>query len=299
MAAVVFFAARKLVDTWRPVREAAAGLSPNWAYIILSCLLVLTSYAVLIEVWRVVLGAWNARLPFWEAARIWTISNLGRYVPGKVWQIGAMITMVQRRGISGIAGAGSALAITLISIITGFAVVALTGASVLQLSRPALVAIWIVGAALLLAVPMALPYLGALATRVTGRTIELPRLAPSIVLRTVAGTAFAWCLYGVAFQLLTKGLLGSAPGGTPLYISVFTGSYLIGFIVLFAPGGLVVREGIMQVSLVNAGFAAGDAIVLVVASRLWLTVLEILPAVLFLLAHPLRERLTTAGKRVR
>jgi uncharacterized membrane protein YbhN (UPF0104 family) len=294
MAIVVFFTARKVLSTWDPIRGVAAHLSPDWAIIAVSCVLVLAAYAVLVSVWQAVLGAWNARLPFWDAAHIWTVSNLGRYVPGKVWQLGAMVLMVQRRGISKVAGASSALAIMLVSVITGFVVVAVTGASVLQIPRIALAAIWIGSATILLALPVSLSMVGRLLTRLTGRSLLLPRLAPSIVVRAVVGTAVAWCLYGAAFQLLTKALLGSAPGGTELYISIFTGSYLIGFLALFAPGGLVVREGIMQVALANAGFPAGDAIVLVVASRLWLTVLEILPAVLFLLVQALRDRLRSA-----
>jgi hypothetical protein len=298
MAAVVYFAGRKIVASWEQVREAAAGLRLSWGYIVLSCALVLAAYAVLIETWRIVLGAWDARLPFWGAVRIWTVSNLGRYIPGKVWQMGALIVMVQQRGISGIAGAGSALVNTIVSGITGFAVVAITGASVLHLPRGALIAIWIVGITIVLAMPVSLPIMGRIATRITRRSIVLPRLAPSVVLATVAGTTIAWCVYGVAFQLLTKGLLGSAPGGMALYISVFTGSYLIGFLALFAPGGLVVREGVMQIALANAGFSTGDAIVLAVASRLWLIVLEIMPAVLILLGQPIMERLRggAAGK---
>jgi uncharacterized membrane protein YbhN (UPF0104 family) len=297
MAAVVYFAGTKLVASWGLVRQAAAGLSLNWWIVIASGFLVLAAYAVLIEAWRIVMGAWNAVLPFWSAVRIWTVSNLGRYVPGKVWQLGALVVMVQQRGISGVAGAGSALVNTIISGITGFAVVAVTGASVLHLPRGALVAIWAVGIAIVLAMPVALPFLGAVASRVTRRSIVLPRLAPSVVLATVVGTAIAWCIYGVAFQLLTKGLLGHAPGGTALYISVFAGSYLIGFLALFAPGGLVVREGVMQIALANAGFSTGNAIVIAVASRLWLLVLEILPGVLFILGHPIRERLRGSASR--
>lgn len=296
MVIVVYFATRKVLSTWSQVRLAAAQVSPDWVIITISCVFVLAAYAVLVMVWQAMLGAWNSRLSFLQAAQIWTISNLGRYVPGKLWQLGAMVVMVQRQGISKVAGAGSALATTLVSVITGFVVVAASGATVLRYPRYAVMAIWVIGAALLLLLPVSLPLLGRVVTRVCGRPVLLPRLAPSIVVRAILGTSLAWVFYGVAFQLLTKALLGSAPGGTALYVSIFAGSYLIGFLALFAPGGIVVREGIMQVALRNAGFATGDAMVLVAASRLWLTIMEILPAIIFLLVQARHGRAKAASK---
>ena len=52
-----------------------------------------------------------------------------------------------------------------------------------------------------------------------------------------------------------------------------------------APGGIGVREVSMHALLVGAALATpAEATLLVVASRLWLTVLEILPGALLLLA---------------
>jgi hypothetical protein len=46
----------------------------------------------------------------------------------------------------------------------------------------------------------------------------------------------------------------------------------------------------MFAALRQAGFAPGEATLLVVASRIWLTVLEIIPAVLFLAHRWVRPR---------
>jgi hypothetical protein len=295
-AVVVVFAGATLADEWGQLRQAALGLTPRWSYVIASCLLVLVTYAVLIDVWRAFLVGWTARLRFWDAARIWTISNLGRYIPGKVWQIGAMAVLARQRGVSGIAAGGSAIVSTVTTTLTGFAVVAITGSRSLHIPPAVQAAIWIAGAALL-AAPLALPRIAPLATRILRRPVTIPRLPPFVLARAVIGSALAWCGYGAAFSVLAHGLLGHAPGSLALYIAVFTGSYLVGFLAVFAPGGLFVREMAMQVALQNAGFSAAPATVLVVASRLWLTVLEILPAVLFLIARPVQ--LNTPGPAAR
>ena len=74
----------------------------------------------------------------------------------------------------------------------------------------------------------------------------------------------------------------------PQAVGVFTCSYLVGFLALFAPGGLGPRESVFLLML------AGDiglkpAAALALASRLLLTGTEVLPAVPLLLrrsAHP-------------
>jgi len=86
------------------------------------------------------------------------------------------------------------------------------------------------------------------------------------------------------------GVLGSAPGSLALYVAIFAGSYLVGFVALFAPGGVGVREAVMAAGLKRAAFAIGPAYLVVLASRLWLTVLEIVPALLFLAHGELRAR---------
>ena len=57
-------------------------------------------------------------------------------------------------------------------------------------------------------------------------------------------TSSAWLGYGVALWLLARGLLPRRGWRLRLAIAVFTASYLAGFLALFAPGGLGVREGL-------------------------------------------------------
>jgi uncharacterized membrane protein YbhN (UPF0104 family) len=199
--------------------------------------------------------------------------------------------MAQREGVSGVAAAGSALVVTIVNTVAGFVVAAATGADVLGIGAWGIAAIGALAMATLLA-PAVLPRVIAIAARLLGREVEIPRLPTRSVVVAALASAAAWLLYGLAFMLLARGVLGAATGDWPLYVAVFTGSYLIGFVALFAPGGIGVREAAMYVALERAGFDIGSATILVVTSRLWLTVLEILPALLFLaLSGARRDRL--------
>jgi hypothetical protein len=142
-----------------------------------------------------------------------------------------------------------------------------------------------------LSVPAILPRLVRWAARLTGRSWTMPPIPAGALWGAVLGTAAAWLLYGLGFELLARAVWGETAGGPGRYVSAFTFSYLIGYLALFAPGGIVVRELALVEALRILGLAAPAAgLVLALASRLWLTVLEIVLGVLFI---PLMLRLPT------
>lgn len=290
-AIVIALVVRKIIAEWGAVKIALDQARPNWLALCASGLVVLATYGVLIETWRVVLRGWQHDIPFLDAARIWTISNLGKYLPGKVWSITALAVMSREFGVSAAEGATASVLVTLVNTIVGFAVAIVAGASLLKLS-PVLVIVIAVMAVAVLASPSALPRLGLAAGRMLKREIVLRPLEHRVLLAAGALTCVAWVLYGVAFWLFTKGVLGTAPGALRNYVAVFAGSYLIGFVAIFSPAGVGVREGAMGLALERAGFAAGPAYLLAVASRLWLTALEVIPPLIFL-ALVRRRRLST------
>lgn len=289
-AIVVALVVRKLVAEWGAVRDALEHARPNWLALAASGAIVLATYALLIETWRVLLRGWEHEIPFIDAARIWTISNLGKYLPGKVWSITALVVMTRRYGVSAAEGAATSVLLTLVNTIVGFIVAIVAGAALLDLP-PAAVTIVAVLGVIVLAMPSALPKIGMLAGRVLGRSIVLRPLPHRVLLIASLLTAVAWTTYGIAFRLFVLGVLGAAPGALSDYMAVFAGSYLLGFIAIFSPAGVGVREGAMSVALRQAGFALGPAWLVVVASRLWLTALEVIPPFLFL-AFVRRSRLS-------
>ncbi|MBA3894201.1 MAG: hypothetical protein H0X69_10975 [Gemmatimonadales bacterium] len=105
----------------------------------------------------------------------------------------------------------------------------------------------------------------------------------------IAANMAAWIGYGVALWLLARGLLPRAELGLLPAIAVFTTSYLAGFLALFAPGGIGVREGVF-ILMLQGPIGIGAATALAVASRLLLTITELGAAVPFLLFPRERPR---------
>ena len=289
-AAVIWFGGRTLIAQWDAVQGVRAAHPVRWGGVLLASCLTLGSYVVLIETWRRTVLAWGGAIGYAEAARIWLVSNLGRYIPGKLWQIGAMSVLAERAGVSGTAAVGSALLVSLLHVVVGFAVVAATGGTLLGSSLPAGTPLLPVLAAIGLALassPWTLPWAAMLAGRLRGRPLTVRRLPPRAIWIAAVGSAAGWLLFGAAFHLPTIAVLGRPTGDAASSIAVFTLSYLAGFLALIAPGGIGVREAVLAGLLVQAGSATvAEATWLVVASRLWLTCLEILPGVTLLLARP-------------
>jgi hypothetical protein len=286
-AQIVFFAVAvwyfgvEVRKSWAEMRSLAGTLHPNWWRIVASGGWVCLSYAVLIETWRQTVIAWGARIGWGAATRIWFISNLGKYVPGKVWQIGAMGALAQEAGVSGVAAVGSSLVVNLVNLLAACLVVMLAGSR--QLAGPAFTAGIITFLIAVAAAPWLLPPLARVAQRLSGRAIPEPRIPPLAIVFALAGCALAWNLYGIAFRELAVALFGAPAGLTSAYTAVFTLSYLMGYLAIFAPGGIGVREGVLTSLLAATGLASGAvAVTLVVVSRLWLTVLEASPGLILL-----------------
>ncbi|MGZ8376826.1 MAG: lysylphosphatidylglycerol synthase domain-containing protein [Gemmatirosa sp.] len=287
VAIVLWGASKQLAGQWAEVQARVGSLRPDWPLVALSALIVLATYALLAESWRRLVAAWNVPMRFTDALRIYVVSKLGVYIPGRVWQLAAMGLLARQVGVSAGAASGAALAGTLINVAAGFAVVLLAGLPVLRSIAPGGA-----GAAIALAVAAALglvllPLLLTPTLRFVARRLkrELPvRDAPRRVLwLVVLANMIAWIGYGLGFRILALALVPASAGNWLPYVAVFTGSYLVGYLAIVLPGGIGAREVAMVGSLTALGLASPvDAWLLAAVSRLWLTVLEIVPGLLFL-----------------
>lgn len=259
---------------------------PRWGLVALSSVVVLAVYALLIESWRHILATLGGTLQRGDAARIWVVSNLARYLPGYFWQLGAMTEMTRRCGVPVTVSTGAAVITTIVNLCTGFAVAMIFMASsptlrtLLGAKGTLLIALGVL--ALLLA-PVVAPRLVSLARRVSGRELVIPRFGVRPVLIAAVSTTIAWLAYGVAFWLLTRAVLPGEARALAGCIALYVGSYLVGLLNP-APAGIGAAEGAMVLLAPQLGVATqAEALVLSVIVRIWRTVLEILPGLIALM----------------
>lgn len=230
-----------------------------------------------------------------SASRIYMVSNLGRYVPGKVWALAGMTLLARREGVSAPVAAGAA--------ILGQGV-ALAGACVVG-------ALAFLGAdgrvrwlGMVLLAGVALALLASVTRPLFGRMVHLAyRLARetpptalgadrSFGVRWVGLYALNWAVYAASFWGLARslridvGLMEAAPA--------FAAAYVLGFVAVFAPAGIGIREGFLVAFLQPV--AGPAALALAVVSRIWTTAVEVVPAGVLALTAPLPSRSPGKGE---
>lgn len=280
--AIIGYAIRFLVRNWETVRSAPLEWQLRPVPILASVALIVATYGLLVESWRQMVIGWGVPLRFWPAARVWVLSSMGKYLPGKVWAIAGMAVLGKEEGVPGWIATASAIVLQIVSIGTGALVVAFTGSRVLEQANPGtrvallgLIAL-AVGSLAVLLWPAALT---AILGRFVGKGTLTPRLGP--VLIGVGANAAAWLLYGVALYWLAAGVFPTARLSLVEAIGAFTASYLAGFLFLLAPGGFGVREMVF-VLVTQSSLGPIHALALAGVSRLGMTAADLLAAAPFL-----------------
>lgn len=242
-------------------------LTPRPLPILAALMVVWSTYALLIAAWLAVLRGWGQRLPYLAGAKIWCVSNLGRYLPGKVWSVAGLAVLAERAGVQGWAAAASAIALQALAVGTGGLVVAA--------AAPASVPGWMLAVALVFGAATVLALVWEPGPRLASGL--MPRVSmQALPVTTAVGatliTWLSWLGYGVAFWLLGRGLV-PADLSLSTATGAFAAAYIVGLLAVFAPGGVGVRE-VLLVALLTPAVGSGSAITLTVASRLLLTITE-------------------------
>lgn len=267
---------------WHAARDALLALRPSWILMSVSAAVVLAAYLVLIWTWRECLRDSGAWMPFADATRIWFVSNLARYIPGALWQIGALALLARRHGTSASAATSAAAVLTVLNTLCGLALVLAFGADVA--SEVSVPWVGVVGAVLALAALRwaAPPLLRRLAAS-TRWTLRMPAVGTRMLAASLGGSAVAWMTYGVAFKILLGAAFPALEITWSAAITVYIASYLAGFLSLGPPAGLGVAEGAMVYLLIANGIAdPGVAAAVAAVTRIWRTALEVVPGLVFL-----------------
>ncbi len=271
---------------WAATAKLAARVHPAWPLVFAGGAFVIAAYMLLVYSWRELLRDAGSVVAFRDACRMWFVSSLARYLPGALWQVGALAALAKSSGTSATAATSSAVVMTVFSVASGLVVALVAGAGALPFAAVSWQS-WaevVLGVAALSALRMYAPALMRLVSRLTEREVRLPVLSQRALFVGIAGSAIAWIAYGLGWRLLVHAVFPEMTLTFQLAIAIYAGSYLAGFLSLGPPAGLGVADGAMALLLTSTRTATpSEAVVLAAVTRLWRTSLEIAPG-LFLLA---------------
>lgn len=286
---------------WRSLGPALRGLEPGdflrWRPatlpLVFGTLFLLAMFFAHAFLWRRILadlaiGRPDAR----TTVRIYFLAGLGRYVPGKVLQLVGFAVLAREAGMSGIHAVAAAIIGQLAFLATGLLLLAmllpgfgggwpaLLGAGLLAGGAAVL---WVVGGTRL-GHGVRERIRSAAGERMGARlqaAFELAdRVRPRAAFVWLAGYAGSWVLLGIGFTLFVMAFIPEALGYAGPVSGSLAASYVAGYLTL-VPAGIGVREGALATLLARiAVIPAPAAVVIALSSRIWATVVELMPLAL-------------------
>lgn len=284
VAAALAFAGAALLESWGELRAVLSRvegfgwrLAPGWLAASLG--LATVNLFWMGSIWVYLYRSGGGGLGYPRGVRVWLATNLGRYIPGKVWQLSGLAVHLRQTGESGALALGSALAFQVVTLLTGLAAgLGAVGARPGVLPGGSALSAALVAAALL---ALLHPSVVGKGMELTARLLreEIPTVDPPAgraLAAAAVGMLIAWGVYGLGLWCLLNGVTEREVAGPALLTGIFAASYVAGYLVLVAPGGLVVREGAMAgllVALAPVGGAVAAALALL--ARVWVTASEL------------------------
>jgi hypothetical protein len=91
---------RPVLAKWDQVGERVRAI--NWGlFALASVMFAMFLFCFRVVSWRTILAGFGSRLPLPAATRIWSTSELARYLPGVIWQVVGRVYLCKPYGVSG------------------------------------------------------------------------------------------------------------------------------------------------------------------------------------------------------
>jgi hypothetical protein len=259
LAVGIVFVALRMRSLWHGSHIQFSGVS--WSTLAAAAILDAVAIAAAAFVWLHILRRLGLR-PRWRWAGIYMQAQLGKYIPGSVWQYAGRAALAQTANIP-VRLAALSLTVELTgSVIAAGLLASLAGGTV------AFVVTIGTTAAVFAVVPLARRGFARV------RDAKARRTALRATVHTTLLYLPIWVLLGFCFWLTGRSLFHLSFGEAGYYTGVFTLAWLVGLIAIFAPGGLGVREAVI-VALLRSRIGTADAVLLAAVSRGLLTALDL------------------------
>lgn len=274
---IAAFWARTLYIRWPHLRAYPWRVA--WPTLVLALLALLGQMLVLATAWQRALCLVGAEISWREGAGMWLRAQIARYLPGGVWDVAGRVWLSRAMEMPTRAVPAAAMLEIGLQILSSGSVLVITLALI---PGPHLHPyIFLIPVVLVLT-------MGALAPPVfhglVNRGLALLGRPPLEMRVTYGGLAtllgfyiFAHFLQGVGFVLFTRGIALVGWDVAFHMVGAYIGAWLVGYMVVFAPTGIGVREAALVLLLGNV-LAPPVVIGAALGFRVWLSLRDVLAA---------------------
>lgn len=244
----ISFLAYALISNWDQTSDALSSLSP-WPIVGAVIAGVLAPGPAMLA-WRTLLADLGSPLPLGAATRVMFVGQLGKYLPGGIWQVVATMELARDHA--------APRRRTFTATVIGMAVTLATALAATAVALPFTSSTaardywWVL--ALVPVVAVALH--PAVLTRGLNLALRLLRREPlergvrgRALGQAIGWTLLGWLLLDVQAWLLVDDLHHGGFADFPAAAAAFMLAWSVGFLTVFAPGGLGTRELAMAAAL--------------------------------------------------
>lgn len=242
------------------IRLLGAALITQIAYF---CVTVLT--------WRKALFYSTGKaVGFWEGLSQVLMINFGKYIPGKIWGMAARGTRLKSLGYSLEEISRASYLDQVLLLLTGFWLAFLSGTLLYSHS------VYVLG---LLVTSLVIVFFSQ-ASKLIGK-IAFPKLfdirsSVGEILTLSVGCVAIWLFLAATFMLFCTSIINFdlTPANVAIFVLSLTAGYLAGFLAIFAPGGVGVREGV-GAAFLSSIMTLEEAVLLMLLFRVWVVLAEL------------------------
>lgn len=264
--AIFFFLGRQLYYSYNEISNFEFSI--NWPLAVFSLVFAIAFFLLMGYAWKLCLGVFGSNISKFRGTHYWCKSQLGKYLPGTVWYMIGRMKMLEKHNVPKQDSVASMI----------------------------LEVIFLADASLVLALAFLNNQLGkvmnlylALILMLLGLIVFYPPLLNFIFaklkhinVRFKRNYAYMLSLFSfyilvcfiasIGFYLFSRAIY---PGLNLIYvIGSFMLAYFLGLVIVFAPGGLGVREGVLSFML-SSVMPLPIAIIIAFAARIWWTLAEL------------------------
>lgn len=272
IAVIFYFLARNLYVNWNKIVEYDWRI--NYYFLVFSWLLSIGGGFLIALGWNLILRVLGGRLDYKRALKIFFITDLAKYIPGKVWTMVGKVYMCKEEGVP--------VAVTSTSVVIQPLIQVISGLLIFLLSLP----FWTKTSDFINnlyfffpLIPIGLLFLHpAIMTKPLNfvlRKLKQKPIEVNIKYRNILLILLLWCglwvLTGITYYFLIISVHPFPLSNLPVTIGIFA---IAGVSQFLTPSGIGVLEGMLTV-LLGLYFPLPVAILIALLARVWKTVSEL------------------------
>ena len=258
---VMIFVGRRAIELWKSAPRESVSINGLW--LIPAGLIYFVGWLPSVWFWRALLRAMRQPVSWSDAIRAYYVGNMGKYVPGKALVLVIRATILKESGVSAMLAGTTACYETLVFMATGTTLALALSAAFdeafwTQLpwplhgfhGHPYLIFLTVIFAEF-----VTTPFSAWLFTQVGRKSMArnssdagpAPAISAALMCQGIVATSLGWACHALSLGCVLQSV-SSRPiefAQFPIWLEACTTSVVGGFVILIAPGGIGVREGLL------------------------------------------------------